>query len=90
MDAQRRRHRDRRHGAAEAAMVLTEMDPDDAVDILGHFDQPHREALLDEMGAAEAADVRTSAQFPPDTAGGIMTTDFTGPAAGPDGTAGDR
>jgi magnesium transporter len=61
----------------EAAMVLTEMDPDDAVDVLGHFDQARRETLLSEMGAAEAADVRTLRQFAPDSAGGIMTTDIT-------------
>ena len=61
----------------EAAMVLTVMDPDDAVDVLGNVTDVRREALLDEMGAAEAADVRTLRQFPPDSAGGIMTTDIT-------------
>src|SRR5688572_15477992 len=62
----------------EAAMVLTEMNPDDAVDVLERIEDPtRREALLNEMGAAEAADVRTLGQFPPDTAGGIMTTDIT-------------
>jgi magnesium transporter len=62
----------------EAAMVLSEMNPDDAVDVLGSVEDPaRREALLDEMGAAEAADVRTLRQFPPDSAGGIMTTDIT-------------
>jgi magnesium transporter len=62
----------------EAAMVLTEMNPDDAVDVLERIEDPaRREALLGEMGAQEAADLRTLGQFPPDTAGGIMTTDIT-------------
>src|SRR5687767_4885475 len=61
----------------EAAMVLTVMDPDDAVDVIGNVTDERREALLGEMGAAEAADVRTLRQFPPDSAGGIMTTDIT-------------
>ncbi len=61
----------------EAAMVLSEMDPDDAVDVLGHINESRREQLLGEMDAPEAADVRNLRKYPPDSAGGIMTTDVT-------------
>ncbi|HYO08179.1 MAG TPA: magnesium transporter [Tepidisphaeraceae bacterium] len=61
----------------EAAMVLQEMDPDDRVDILAHVAPERREALLEEMDAREAAEVRHLRQYPPDSAGGIMTTEVT-------------
>jgi magnesium transporter len=61
----------------EAAMVLSEMDPDDRVDVLGHVTPALRETLLAEMDVAEAAEVRNLRQYPPDTAGGIMTTEVT-------------
>jgi len=61
----------------EAAMVLAEMDPDDRVDVLGHLPGELREALLGEMDASDVAEVRHLRQYPPDTAGGIMTTEVT-------------
>jgi magnesium transporter len=61
----------------EAAMVLSAMDPDDAADVLGNVQDERREQLLSEMDAPEAADVRELRQYPPDSAGGIMTTDVT-------------
>ncbi len=61
----------------EASMVLSEMDPDDRVDLLSHIEPGQREILLGEMTIADAADVRNLRQYPPDTAGGIMTSDVT-------------
>ena len=61
----------------EASMVLEEMDPDDRVDILEHVPNPLHDQLLNEMAALEAAEVRSLEQYPPDTAGGIMTTNVT-------------
>ena len=61
----------------EAAVALAAMDPDDRVDVLGHVPAPLHETLLGEMEAADAADVRRLEQYPPDTAGGIMTTEVT-------------
>lgn len=61
----------------EASMVLAAMDPDDRVDILAHVPGELHEALLREMDAAEAAETRNLEQYPPDTAGGIMTTEVT-------------
>jgi magnesium transporter len=75
------------HGAAaavinameveEAAMVLAEIPPDDRVDVLAHVEPARREQLLGEMSAADAAEVRQLRQYPPDSAGGIMTPDVT-------------
>jgi magnesium transporter len=61
----------------EAAMVLAEMDPDDRVDILGLVDQEAHDELLSELDVAKAAETRALEVYPPDTAGGIMTTDVT-------------
>jgi magnesium transporter len=61
----------------EASMVLEAMDPDDRVDILEHITAPLHDQLVDEMAALEAAETRSLEQYPPDTAGGIMTPDVT-------------
>jgi magnesium transporter len=53
------------------------MDPDDRVDVLEHVTGKLHDELLHEMDAVEAAEVRTLEQYPPDTAGGIMTTEVT-------------
>lgn len=63
----------------QAADVLEAMDPDDAADVMGELqedDAPEAEQLLREMQPDDAADVRRLLNFPDDTAGGIMTTDF--------------
>lgn len=63
--------------AAEASMVLSAMDPDDAVDVLEHVEERLHDEIVREMDAEDAADVRRLEQYPPDTAGGIMTTEVT-------------
>ncbi len=63
--------------SAEAAMMLQEMDPDDRVDVLDHVtDEKHRE-IVDEFSDPVRLDVEQLEKFPPDTAGGIMTTQIT-------------
>ncbi len=61
----------------EASLVLSEMNPDDRVDILEHVPDHVHEALLGQMTADEAEEIRRLEQYPPDTAGGIMTTEVT-------------
>ncbi|MCC6424580.1 MAG: magnesium transporter [Phycisphaerales bacterium] len=61
----------------EASVVLSAMNPDDRVDILGHVTSPLHDQLVSEMTAKDAADVLHLEQYPPDTAGGIMTTEVT-------------
>jgi len=61
----------------EASMVLAAMEPDDRVDILEHISGPLHDQLLSEMTQAEAAQTRQLEQYPPDSAGGIMTPQVT-------------
>jgi len=63
--------------AAEASMVLAAMDPDDRVDVLEHVPAPLHDQIVGEMDAEDAGEVRQLEQYPPDTAGGIMTTQVT-------------
>ena len=63
--------------APEASMVVAAMAPDDRVDVLEHVPDEQHAAILGEMDAEDAAEVRELSKYPPDTAGGIMTTDFT-------------
>jgi len=63
----------------EAADVLEDLAPDTAADVLGELrdeDAPAAEQLLQAMQTAEAAEVRQLLTYPPDTAGGLMTTDY--------------
>jgi magnesium transporter len=59
-----------------AADILDEMDPDDAADLLGDLPDEQAQDLLERMEPDESADVRELISYPPDTAGGLMTTDF--------------
>ncbi|MDB5334038.1 MAG: mgtE [Phycisphaerales bacterium] len=61
----------------EASMVVAAMDPDDRVDILEHVTPAAHDAIVREMTPEDRADVHLLEQYPPDTAGGIMTTDVT-------------
>ncbi|MGH7176775.1 MAG: magnesium transporter [Tepidisphaeraceae bacterium] len=63
--------------APEASMVLSAMVPDDRVDVMEHVTGPLHEELLREMDEPAADNVRRLEQFPPDTAGGMMTTQVT-------------
>ena len=63
--------------APEASVVLQTIDPDDRVDILEHVTGPLHDEILREMAAPQAAETRQLEQYPPDTAGGIMTTQVT-------------
>lgn len=63
--------------SAEASMVLAAMSPDDRVDILGHLPLKLHDELVAELEDTERAEVKHLEQFPPDTAGGIMTSEVT-------------
>lgn len=77
MDAQDAAHVIEDMETPEASMVLAAMDPDDRVDILDHVTDKLHDELVAELGAEDADEVRRLEQYPPDTAGGIMTTDVT-------------
>ncbi|RYG66170.1 magnesium transporter, partial [bacterium] len=63
--------------APEAAVMLERMDPDDRVDVLDHLSDAQHDAIVHELDEPARLEVRTLEQFPPDTAGGIMTTQVT-------------
>lgn len=63
--------------APEASRVVASMDPDDRVDVLEHVSDKVHDAIVKELDPADRADIQHLEQFPPDTAGGIMTTQVT-------------
>lgn len=60
-----------------ASDILEIMPPDEATDILADLPYEKAEALLNLMGVKEAREIRKLLGFKENTAGGIMTTDFT-------------
>lgn len=63
--------------APEASMVVASMDPDDRVDVLEHVSDKVHDAIVKELNPEDRANVQLLEQYPPHTAGGIMTTDVT-------------
>ena len=80
-----------RSAATEAADLLEEMDPDDAV---GRRRAPSRGGRPGDPRSGcspdEASELRDLTRYPPDTAGGIMTPAFVAVAADATRRAGDR
>jgi len=62
--------------AERAADIVERMPPDEAADLLAALPQPQSELLLEKMERAEAAEVQQLLRYEPDTAGGMMTTEF--------------
>ena len=60
----------------KASDILEEMDPDEAADLIADLPEEKAEELLDLMEEEEAREIRQLLQYPEDTAGGIMTTDY--------------
>ena len=59
-----------------AAAIVDELDSDDQADILGELDRDEAEAILTHMDPQEAADARQLVRYEPDTAGGVMITEY--------------
>ena len=64
------------HVGERRASLVSSLEPDDAADLLETLDAADRESLLGELPRAEAADIRHLSRWAPDTAGGLMTTEF--------------
>ncbi len=60
----------------KAADILEEMAPDEAADLLAELPEKTSEQILEDMQPAEAEEIEELLEFPEDTAGGMMTTDF--------------
>lgn len=63
-------------GAERAAPILDEMAADEAADLLAGLEPAQRGRLLALLGEEEAARLRLLMAHPPQSAGGIMTTEF--------------
>ena len=64
-------------GSDRAADIIEEMDSDDAADLLGELDQEKRAELLAKMeDRAYADELEDLVEYEPNSAGGLMTTDF--------------
>jgi magnesium transporter len=62
--------------AEKAAEIVNELDSDHQADILAEMDEEDAEAILDHLSPEDAAEVRKLLQYPENTAGSIMITDF--------------
>jgi len=60
----------------QAAELVTEMTPDDRADTLEGLEEETTEGILSEIPAAERAETEKLLAYEPDTAGGLMTTEF--------------
>ena len=59
-----------------AAAILDEVASHQQADVLEQFDEAEAEAIIALMDPEEAADVRLLQQYPPDSAGGLMITEY--------------
>lgn len=62
--------------AEQAAALLTGMTPDERADALDEMDAEAADDILEELPARERAETERLLQFAPDSAGGLMTTQF--------------
>lgn len=62
--------------AERVAEGVRELDSDDAVSILEDLDEPDQEAILEQLPVAEQLPLRRSLDYPDDSAGRLMQTDF--------------
>ena len=60
----------------QAASIVSEMASDEQVDLLQGINDKETEAILNEMEAGEADELRTLIEFPANIAGGLMMTEF--------------
>lgn len=60
----------------QAAELVTEMTPDDRADTLETLEEQSAEEILQEIPAAERAETERLLAYDPDSAGGLMTTEF--------------
>lgn len=62
--------------ARQAATIVREMSPDDRADVLEEIEETHADDILAEIPADERRATEELLSYDPDTAGGLMTTEF--------------
>jgi magnesium transporter len=60
----------------QVAGILDEMDPGAAADLLSELTEERSDAILEEMGERERHDVEELLEYDPDSAAGLMTSDY--------------
>ncbi len=60
----------------DAAVLLAGMTPDERVDVLDEMDEDVADEILEAIPERERAETERLLQYEPDTAGGLMTTEF--------------
>lgn len=60
----------------KATDIVNEMSSDDAADLINEMDEKDREAILDLFTDEDASEVQELMNYDPDTAGGLMTTEY--------------
>ncbi|HEU4641775.1 MAG TPA: magnesium transporter, partial [Gemmatimonadaceae bacterium] len=59
-----------------AAALVSEMTPDDRADVLEELGEEHAGEILSEIAAEARGETELLLAYPPDSAGGLMTTEF--------------
>ncbi len=77
LDAERQRTIIEDIGTERAADIIEEMDSDDAADLLAELTEEQQSQLLAEMNEYTAGELRELVKYEEDTAGGLMTPDYT-------------
>lgn len=62
--------------AEHAAAIMEELDSDHLVDVLSEMDSDASESILSKMDREDAEEARTLLNYPPDSAGGLMISEF--------------
>ena len=65
----------------QAAGLVSAMTPDERADVLEELDEDRADEIVEEMPEQERRVTQALRQFDPDTAGGLMTTEFVSEAA---------
>ena len=63
-------------GEVELLRLISELDPDDAADVLAELSEEHSEDVLERMPADEARQIKGLMSYSEDSAGGIMDPDL--------------
>jgi magnesium transporter len=62
--------------AEQAAALVSEMTPDDRADVLEELEEEHADEILSDLPREARGETERLLAYPPDSAGGIMTTEF--------------
>ena len=62
--------------AEDAAAILDEMPSDEQADLLGQLEREDAAAIIEQMHPEEASDARLLTSYPPESAGGLMITEY--------------